>query len=119
MIWTSFMKKLKNKVENKTKKIRYVQLNYYRNGDDYIRFHTDSEIKDGDIIASISLGATRKFVFRHKKYKTNKNIKKYTFNLENGSLIIMDENAGKKFWKHSLPKMKDAGPRINITFRSG
>jgi len=117
--WTPLAKKLKEKVEKQTgKTFTYAQLNWYRDGNDYIGYHTDSEIKDGDIIASISLGAKRKFVFRHKDYKTRKNIKtKHEFMLEDGSLIVMDENAGKKKWKHTLPKMKDVGSRINITFR--
>lgn len=117
--WTPLAKKLKEKVEAQTgKTFTYAQLNLYRDGDDYIGYHADSEIKDGDIIASISLGVKRKFVFRHKDYKTRKDIKiKHEFMLEDGSLIVMDENAGKKRWKHTLPKMKNVGPRINITFR--
>ncbi len=42
---------------------------------------------------------------------------KVHINLENNSLLIMDENSAKSKWKHSLPKMKNVGERINITFR--
>lgn len=116
--WTPEMKETKEKIEQLTKKkISYAQLNYYRDGNDYIGFHTDSEVLKGDIIASLSLGSTRKFIFRHKNYKINKNIGKKEFYLENGSLLIMNDNAAKYHWKHSLPKMKNVGPRINITFR--
>ena len=119
MVWSPKMKKLKENVEKYCgTKIQYAQLNYYRDGNDYIGYHTDSEMVDGDIIASISLGAKRRFLMRHKKYKSDTiKIKKHEFMLEDGSLFIMDYNAGKEHWKHSLPKMKNVGPRINITFR--
>jgi len=119
MSWIASVKKLRDRIEKFTgKKISYAQLNYYRDGNDYIGYHTDSEIFDGDIIASISLGAVRKFVFRHKEYRTKKNIKKREFYLGNGSLIVMNDNAGKHHWKHALPKMRNIEDgRINITFR--
>lgn len=112
--WSKTVEKLKTKIEKYTKKkILYAQLNYYRDGNDYIGFHTDSEVRSGDIIASISLGSTRNFIFRNIEDKTIK----HSFELEDGSLIIMDENSAKIKWKHSLPKMKNVGERINITFR--
>ena len=36
----------------------YCLVNLYRDGNDYINFHADNEAKD--VIASISLGATRR-----------------------------------------------------------
>lgn len=116
--WTADMLKLKELIEKKTgRKYSYAQLNYYRNGDDYIGYHTDSEVQEGDVIASISLGATRKFSFRSIDYKTDSS-DIYEIDLEAGSLIIMDENSAKNKWKHMLPKMKNLKDvRINITFR--
>jgi len=118
-IYSKLVDKLKKKVEKKTKHVmNYAQLNYYRDGQDYIGWHSDSEVKKGDLIASISLGAERKFSLRHKDYKTNKDIPKYNFKLGNGSLLIMDYNTANKYWKHCLPKMKNVSEgRINITFR--
>ena len=118
-IYSELVDKLKKKVEKKTKhELNYAQLNYYRNGQDYIGWHSDSEVEKGDLIASISLGAERKFSLRHKDYKTNKDIPKYNFKLGNGSLLIMDYNTANKYWKHCLPKMKNVNEgRINITFR--
>tara|TARA_B100001093_G_scaffold517631_1_gene599803 strand:- start:2404 stop:3003 length:600 start_codon:yes stop_codon:yes gene_type:complete len=113
-IWTKKINKLKEKVEKIiNKKIRYAQINYYRNGNDYIGWHTDSEVVEGDLIASFSLGATRKFQFM----SMDKN-NKYETNLNNGSLIVFDYSAAKKDWKHRIPKEPkiDEG-RINITFR--
>lgn len=118
-IYSELVNKLKEKVEKRTKHImNYAQLNYYRDGQDYIGWHSDSEVEKGDLIASISLGAERKFSLRHKDYKTNKDIPKYNFKLGNGSLLIMDYNTANKYWKHCLPKMKNVSEgRINITFR--
>ena len=118
-IYSELVDKLKKKIENRTKhELNYAQLNYYRDGQDYIGWHSDSEVKKGDLIASISLGAERKFSLRHKDYKTNKDIPKYNFKLGNGSLLLMDYNTANKYWKHCLPKMKNVSEgRINITFR--
>jgi len=117
MEWTPLVQKLRDKIINYTKKdMSYAQLNYYRDGNDYIGYHTDKEVSEGDIIASISLGATRKFILRSKDWKKGDK-KKYEFNLENGSLLIMNEHAAKTYWKHALPKMKNVKLRINITFR--
>jgi alkylated DNA repair dioxygenase AlkB len=112
--WTKLSEKLKKKIEKETdKKITYAQLNYYRDGNDYIGFHTDKEVVKDDIIASISLGSDRKFKFRN---IIDKKIK-HELILENGSLLIMNDHAAKYNWKHCLPKMKDVGERINLTFR--
>jgi len=114
MEWLPSIEIIKKEIEKITgKTISYAQLNYYRDGNEYIGPHTDSEVHDGDIIASISLGATRKFIFN----KINDKTKKYSMELENGSLLIMNDHAAKKQYKHALPKMKNVGPRINITFR--
>ena len=117
MPWTDSVKNLKKMVEKATKRtFRYAQLNYYRDGRDYIGYHTDSEVQKGDIIASISLGAPRKFMFRHIKYKDNN--RKHEMVLDNGSLLVMNEQAAKTHWKHSLPKSNNLlNGRINITFR--
>mgnify|MGYP005988738927 CR=1 FL=1 len=116
--WPKEITKLKETVEKLTgKTFRYAQVNYYRNGKDYIGYHTDSEVKKGDIIASVSLGVDRPFLFRHKEYKTN-DVEKRKIILEDASLLVMDEHAAKRYWKHSLPKsLKITRGRINITFR--
>jgi len=118
MAWSNEIKILKKKIEHITNKsFRYAQLNYYRDGNDYIGYHTDSEVQPNDIIASISLGEPRKFSLRHMDYKTN-GVKRHDLILENGSLLIMNEQAAKLYWKHSLPKsLKIKNGRINITFR--
>jgi len=95
--------------------LRYAQLNYYRDGKDYIGWHTDKEMKENDIIVSISLGTTRRFQFMNIK---DNNIK-YELSLEPGSLLVFDTIVGKKEWKHRIPKeLKVKDGRINITFRT-
>jgi len=120
MYWTNNVLILKKLIEEKTgKTYKYAQLNYYRNGDDYIGYHTDSEVAHNDVIASVSLGANRKFLFRNIDYKKSTNKQIYEIILKKKSLIIMDEYSAKKYWKHSLPKMKNLlDYRINITFRN-
>lgn len=118
MVWTKNVLKLKGMVENTTnKKYKYAQLNYYRNGEDYIGYHTDSEVRPGDIIASISLGTERKFRFRSINYKTD-HLPVHEIDLQPRSLVLMNEHVAKLNWKHMLPKMSTVKTgRINITFR--
>lgn len=113
--WSKLMLKLKKKIERKTRRTyKYAQLNYYRDQNDYIGFHTDKEVQDNDIIASVSLGCTREFRFEH----IDKIQPTYEIDLEHGSLLIMNEHAAKLRWKHSLMKSKNpCTGRINITFR--
>ena len=89
-------------------------LNYYPSGEDGMGYHADDEKELGvqPIIASLSLGATRKFVFRHKK--TQEKVELY---LESGQLIVMHGDT-QRFWKHSITKTKTvATGRISLTFR--
>ncbi|MCG9681299.1 alpha-ketoglutarate-dependent dioxygenase AlkB [Vibrio sp. Isolate23] len=91
-----------------------VLLNLYRDGQDSMGAHQDNEPELGSnpTIASLSLGATRRFVLKH--IHTGQT---YRLELSHGSLLIM---AGEMqhFWKHSLPKTnQQIGERINLTFR--
>jgi len=89
-------------------------LNFYHDGEDGMGWHSDNEaeLDRKAPIASLSLGGSRKFAFRHKKDKTVASLF-----LENGSLLIMRPPV-QEFWTHSLLKTKTAvSPRINLTFR--
>ena len=89
-------------------------LNYYPSGSDGMGYHADDEKELGyqPIIAALSLGATRKFVFKHKK--TQDKVELY---LESGQLIVMHGET-QTYWKHTITKTKtvDTG-RISLTFR--
>ncbi|CAN5174403.1 alpha-ketoglutarate-dependent dioxygenase AlkB [soil metagenome] len=89
--------------------------NLYRDGSDSMGLHSDDENELGKdpVIASISLGATRKFKLKHKFEKGLK----FDLDLEPGSLLLM-AGGTQHYWKHELPKTaKPVGPRINLTYR--
>lgn len=94
-----------------------VLANYYRNGRDSVSAHSDDEpelgpTKDNVLIASVSLGATRRFVLKN---KTTGEVR--TFELGAGSLLIMGGTT-QTHWTHAVPKTsKPVGPRLNLTFR--
>ena len=74
--------------------------------------HADNEPGMGDVIGSLSLGATRVFRIRHNATKETR-----TFPLAHGTLVIM-AGTMQRFWKHEVPKTKESvGERINLTFR--
>jgi alkylated DNA repair dioxygenase AlkB len=98
--------------------VSYVLLNLYRNGSDYIGYHSDDE-RDLDPkypIISLTLGAARPFRFRHKVSG-----QVYEGILKDNSLVLMKPPC-QRLYKHSLPK-KDGKmngvkkPRLNLTFR--
>lgn len=94
-----------------------VLLNYYRHGQDSMGWHSDNERELGTnpTIASVSLGASRRFLLRRKEH--NKYVEQRELCLSHGSLLVM---AGEMqhHWQHALPKMAACvEPRINLTFR--
>ncbi|MCH2535017.1 MAG: alpha-ketoglutarate-dependent dioxygenase AlkB [Bdellovibrionales bacterium] len=113
--WTTTVLSIKQKIESYTENnFNSALLNLYRNENDSMGAHSDDEKELGDkpIIASLSLGAERPFIFRHKASK-----EKIKLNLSPGSLLIMSGDT-QKHWKHEIPKLKiPLEPRINITFR--
>lgn len=92
-----------------------VLANLYRDGRDSIGWHTDDDYPHGGHprIASLSLGATRRFRFRHRADRA----RTASLDLEPGSLLIIDGEA-RTDWQHALPRTaKPVGPRVNLTFR--
>ncbi len=89
-----------------------VLFNYYRNGEDYMGFHKDDEKEiDASLIASVSFGASRRFVGKHDVSK-----EKVEVVLGDGDLLLMKDFQTE--WKHALPKMMRVNePRLNLTFR--
>lgn len=114
--WTELLLSVKNEIEKLTdEEFNSVLLNYYRDGNDSMGFHSDDEPELGEnpVIASLSLGESRTFVFKHKR---NKEIKNYKITLKNGTLVLMKEGLQDN-WQHGIPKESNKGPRINLTFR--
>lgn len=91
----------------------YCLANLYRTGADSMGWHADNEPEMGNIIGSLSLGATRRFRIRH-----NLSRQTQTFLLSHGSLLIM-AGTMQQHWQHEVPKTKrPVGERINLTFRT-
>ncbi|MBP8792873.1 MAG: alpha-ketoglutarate-dependent dioxygenase AlkB [Lutibacter sp.] len=114
--WTPELLELKALVENETnQQFNSCLLNLYHNGEEGMSWHSDDESELGNqpIIASLSLGALRKFSFKHKILKN-----KVDLLLQPGSLIVM-KGETQLHWLHTLPKSKKVTtPRINLTFRT-
>ena len=94
-------------------------LNYYPSGEDGMGYHADDEKELGaqPIIASLSLGARRKFVFKHKTIRQKNKPVKVELYLESGQLIVMHGDT-QDFWKHTIAKTKTVkSGRISLTFR--
>ena len=116
--WNDVLLQLKERVENYSEiKFNSVLLNEYPNGEVGMGWHSDDEKELGTdpIIASLSFGANRDFIFKH---KTDRSIENVKLHLKSGSLLLM-LGSTQHYWKHSLPKrLKVKEPRINLTFRN-
>lgn len=94
-----------------------VLCNLYRDGRDSVGWHADDErelgpSRDDIAIASVSLGASRRFVLKHRR-----DGRRLVFDLGGGSLLLM-RGRTQQHWVHTLPKTaRPVGPRLNLTFR--
>ncbi|MCG2585291.1 alpha-ketoglutarate-dependent dioxygenase AlkB [Massilia sp. TS11] len=113
--WTPLLQAVRASVEAATGlAFNSVLLNYYRDQRDSMGMHSDDEPELGPMpqIASLSLGATRSFVLRHKRSGQTLRLP-----LADGDLLLM---AGplQQHWQHGIHKATRAlGPRLNLTFR--
>jgi alkylated DNA repair dioxygenase AlkB len=113
--WTSTLLIIKNIVESITKEsYNACLLNLYHNGEESMGWHSDNEkeIIANSSIASLSLGANRKFSFKHKVSKETVSIE-----LEDGSLLEMKGSVQAHWWHALLKSKKVTAARINLTFR--
>src|SRR5690348_13514735 len=67
--WTPTLLEIKHKIESVEGRYNYCLLNRYRSGADSVGMHADNEPGMGNVIASLSLGATRTFRIRHNRTK--------------------------------------------------
>lgn len=113
--WTKELLALKIMAEEKTEEIfNSCLLNLYHDGSEGMAYHSDGEkdLKKNGAIASLSFGAERRFLFKHKF-----NQEKIEIFMEHGSLLVMKDQT-QSFWLHRLPPTKKVFlPRINLTFR--
>ncbi|XP_040052630.2 DNA oxidative demethylase ALKBH2 isoform X1 [Gasterosteus aculeatus] len=121
--WTTTLEYIRDVVTNTTgQTFNFVLVNRYKDGQDHMGEHRDDE-KELDPfcpIASVSLGAARDLIFRHRDARgkrAHRQIKPVKLELAHGSLLLMNSPTN-TFWYHSLPVRKKISlPRINLTFR--
>lgn len=117
MPWTPILFDIKARVERVVDSpFNTVLLNYYRDNKDSMGFHSDDEPELGrrPVIASLSLGAERTFIMKH---KTSNEVRPVRLRLTSGSVLLMRGDT-QRYWKHGIPKeSRLCGPRINLTFR--
>lgn len=115
--WLPDLKTIKQQVESACGTVfNSALVNLYRDGRDSVDWHSDDEPELGTspIIASISLGAVRRFQIKH---KSRRDVGLRALDLNHGSLLVM-EGEFQHHWRHRLPKMPGVGvARLNITFR--
>ena len=116
--WTADLLEIKMRIEAVSEtRFNSVLLNYYRDGQDSMGWHSDDEPELGDnpLIGSFSLGATRRLRMQHKADPSLQ----MAWNLPGGSYFEMG-GALQRHWRHCVPKVvakAGVGPRINLTFR--
>lgn len=113
--WTEVLAILRDLCQNYSNSMfNSVLLNLYRDGHDKMGWHADNEPELGPepVIASLSLGATRRFRFRHRLTKQTVDCE-----LSHGSLLVMS-GVTQSFWVHEIPRQtRVTEPRVNLTFR--
>ena len=113
--WTPSVTAVRRRIEAATgEAFNSVLANLYRDGGDRMGWHADDEPELGrsPVIASVSLGAPRRFLLRPKRGGASVPIL-----LEPGSLLVM-RGATQRHWMHSVPPTRrPVGPRLNLTFR--
>jgi alkylated DNA repair dioxygenase AlkB len=92
-----------------------VGFNLYRDGRDSVAWHADRIPKEipEPIVALVSLGEPRRFLLRPKGGGSST-----AFLLGRGDLLVTGGQT-QRSWKHSVPKVARAGPRISLAYRHG
>jgi len=115
--WTPELLTIKQRIEE-TCGIEFdcVLLNYYRDGNDSVAWHSDGLPASGKphAIASITFGETRVFKVRP---RTNKNSQLLEIPLTHGSFLLMGKTMQDHYEHHIAKTSRKIGPRINFTFR--
>ncbi len=114
--WSGPVSIIRERVEALTgTRFNSVLLNWYRDGRDSTGWHSDDEPELGrnPVIASLSLGDTRRFVLQPRRESDTR----HALLLEHNTVLLMT-GALQHHWRHALPKTaKPVSDRINLTFR--
>ncbi|MBO0360908.1 alpha-ketoglutarate-dependent dioxygenase AlkB [Hymenobacter sp. BT186] len=117
--WTPALLHLRQQVEAAAQThFNSVLLNLYRTGQDSMGWHADDEPELGPapVIASVSLGATRRFRLRPRNPQLIPHAP-VSLDLPTGSLLLM-RGTTQQHWLHAVPKTaRPTEPRLNLTFR--
>ncbi|HRE89343.1 MAG TPA: alpha-ketoglutarate-dependent dioxygenase AlkB [Myxococcota bacterium] len=95
-----------------------VLANHYRGGDDAMGWHSDDEKElgprapDDVLIASVSLGAKRRFLLKPRRGGTS-----LGWDLGGGDLFLMGGTTQRHYVHRLARTAKAVGPRLNLTFR--
>jgi alkylated DNA repair dioxygenase AlkB len=115
--WTDLLSALRAAVEGAVgASFNSVLLNYYRDRSDSMGLHSDDEPELGPepVIASLSLGATRTFMLKHRR---RRDLDPVRLPLASGTLLVM-QGSTQRNWKHGIAKQaRPCGARVNLTFR--
>ncbi len=114
--WTELLSEIRQLVEAEVQTpLNSVLLNYYRDGQDSMGWHSDDEAELGrnPLIVSLSLGGSRRFDLRRK----GQNRIEHSLHLGSGSLLVMG-GPTQHYWQHQVAKTRrPCAPRLNLTFR--
>lgn len=112
--WPALLMPLRARLEAECGSVfNSVLANLYRDGRDAMGWHRDDEPELGDapLIASLSLGGTRRFLLKDAQGS------RHVFDLASGDLLLMSGDSQRRY-RHALPRTaKPVAPRINLTFR--
>ena len=115
LMWDAELRKLKQRIEAELgERFNSCLANLYHNGTQGMAWHSDADVSlaTETVIASMSLGESRRFLFRHIHTKQQVEV-----HLQSGQLLVM-RGVCQQYWQHSLPKaLRVTEPRINLTFR--
>ncbi len=116
LAWTPLLRDIRERLQHETgQRFNGVLLNLYRDGRDAMGWHSDDEPELGDCptVASLSLGAERRFDLRRK----GSGRIQHSLVLAHGSLLVM-RGMTQHHWQHQIARTsKVLQPRLNLTFR--
>lgn len=116
LAWTPLLAQIRTRlVATLGQPLNGVLLNYYRDGQDSMGWHSDDEAELGrnPLIASLNLGGSRRFDFRRKGQSRIE----HSLLLNHGSLLVM-RGPTQHYWQHQVAKTRSpCTPRLNLTFR--
>lgn len=114
--WTPLLANIRQRVEAEVgEPFNGLLINHYRDGQDSMGWHSDSEAVLGPnpTVVSLNLGGTRRFDLR----RVGSSRIEHSLVLEHGSLLVMAGQT-QHYWQHQVAKTrKPCAPRLNLTFR--